>query len=136
MDMKGQTEMARRWVEAGDRAFKQGKHSLAVSIFINAYAIEATEGAKYIIPRVSACYRKLGKARSAIDFYKKAVQEHGNCILDTVVLTAVSSAYGDINDWDNALDCAKRAAALNGGVIDEYLENVFGRINYNLNNIN
>ena len=127
-------EMAYRWTKAADGAMERKDYNLAVRIYSNVFAIEEAQGVKYLLPRISACYRRLKRSGAAITFYEKAVSKFGNDIIDKVVLTAISSAYGDVNNWDEALRCANRAVALNDGVIDEYLENVLGRINYNLRN--
>lgn len=132
MDTTTNREMAYRWTKIADEAMKRRDYNLAVRIYSNAFEIEEVEGARYLLPRISACYRRLKRSGAAVSFYKKALSKFGDAIIDKVVLTAISSAYGDINDWDEALRCARLAIALNDGVIDEYLDNVLGRIHYNL----
>lgn len=125
------TEMVARWVEAGDKAMGRNDYELAVSIYSNAFTVDQIETGKYLIPRISACYRRMSCPRAAIQFYERAVEKYGNQAEDSVVLTAISSAYGDIKEWDEALRCARKAIALNDGVIDEYMSNVLGRIESN-----
>lgn len=67
----------------------------------------------------------------AIQFYESAVEKYGNQAEDPVVLTAISSAYGDVKKWSEARRCIKRAIELNDGVIDDYISNVIGRIKSN-----
>lgn len=125
------SEMVTRWVEAGDKAMSRNDYELAVSIYSNAFTVDQIETGKYLIPRISACYRRMSRPKLAIQFYESAVEKYGNQAEDPVVLTAISSAYGDINEWDEALRCARKAIALNDGVIDEYMSNVLGRIESN-----
>ena len=130
------SEMAWKWTQAGDKAMAKKDYKLAVFIYTNAFSIDDLNGAKYLLPRISACYRRMSCPQSAISFYKQALSKYGEAILDRVVLTAIASVYGDLENWNAALNCANKAASLNDGVVDEYLENVYGRINYNLNSNN
>lgn len=125
-------EMAWRWTQAGDSAMKRCDYEMAISIYSNAFKIDTLDGARYLLPRITSCYRKLNCPQFAISFFKKALEEHGTAVLDNVVLTSVAGAYGDLENWEEALKCANSAVKLNDGLVDEYLENVFGRIHYNM----
>lgn len=125
------SEMVTRWVEAGDKAMSRNDYELAVAIYSNAFTVDQIETGKYLIPRISACYRRMSRPKLAIQFYESAVEKYGNQAEDPVVLTAISSAYGDVKKWSEARRCIKRAIELNDGVIDDYISNVIGRIKSN-----
>ena len=61
------------------------------------------------------------------------IYAYGIDVADHVTYTVMASVHSDLNEWSQAQICADRACELNDGVIDEYLNAVYARINYNVN---
>ena len=122
---------AYQWCMEGDDAKKHKDYYAAIVSYHKAFELIDPERAKYLIAKVTSCYRRINRPQSAVDFYMKALNRFGKIAVDHVVLTSVSGAYGDLKKWDKALECANYACELNEGVITDYLEAVMGRISYN-----
>lgn len=124
---------AREWTAAGDKE-KNAEHiSTAIELYIKALSCADSIQRKYLIPRVMACYRRQNKPDAAKDFLIKMIYRHGIEVVNHVTYTVMASVHGDLNEWDQALECANRACALNEGEINDYLDAVYNRINYNMN---
>ena len=118
-------------VKEGDAAKGIGKYQLAIINYNR--ALESTDDvyAKYIVSRLSSCYRKLNQPNKALEIYHNALNQYGITINDPVVLTSVSGAYCDLKRWDEALNCANYACELDDGEINEFLDAVYNRIENN-----
>lgn|SRR5574344_945926 len=81
-----------------------------------------------VLPIYSSALRLLYKPREAIAVFGK--YESNIYALSMAFLTSIASAYCDIKDYDNALKCANRAYAMQGGSVGERTELtlVFARI--------
>ena len=109
------------------------KKSQSFTMAIKAYekAIEKTgevKEIKYILPRITSCYRKDNRPDDAIALYTKICSEYGYDILDSVLLTSVSAAYIDIGEYVKAKKCADRAYAMSQGNISDELKSVYARL--------
>lgn len=124
---------AREWTDAGDNEKSKDHNATAIGLYIKALGYADPIQTRYLIPRVMACYRRQNKPIQAKDFLLKMVYTHGIDVMDHVTYTVMASIHGDLKEWDQALECANRACALNEGEIDEYLNAVYNRINYNMN---
>ena len=96
------------------------KKSNSFIMAINTYekAIEKTEKVddiKYILPRITSCYRRNNQEYKAIELYKKICQKYGYEILNEVLLTSIAAAYCDLGEFENARKCANKAYAIAGG---------------------
>ncbi len=125
-------QTAREWTVAGDNAKAREYNASAIDMYIKALDCATPVQRRYLIPRVMACYRRLNHPVKAKDFLMKMVYEHGIEVMDYVTYTVMASVHGDLMEWSQALECADRACALNDGEINEYLDAVYSRINYNL----
>ena len=86
---------------------------------------------KYILPRITSCYRMNHQPNKAIELYSRICKNHGYEILNSVLLTSIAAAYCDLGQFDNAKKCADRAYAISNGKADEELKLVYKRINQN-----
>lgn len=124
---------ARELTTAGDSEKSKDHNAVAIGLYIKALDCADSIQRKYLIPRIMACYRRQNKPIQAKDFLLKMVYTHGIDVMDHVTYTVMASIHGDLKEWDQALECANRACALNEGEINEYLNAVYNRINYNMN---
>lgn len=75
---------------------------------------------KYILPRITACYRKCNQPQSAVELYSKVCKKYGYDILNVPLLASVAAAYCDLNEYYSAKKCVNKALSqLNGECPDE-----------------
>ena len=124
------------WNVNGDKEKKLGNYNKAINSYIKAFETVNPNGAKYIVAKISSCYRKINRPQSALNFYNQARNLYGDYVVDYVVMTTIAGAYGDLKKWSEALNYANYACELNDGVVDKYIEAVLNRITYNMNKSN
>ena len=90
------------------------------------------ENIKYILPRITSCYRKNKQAHKAIELYTKICKEYGYEILNEVLLTSIAAAYCDLGEFENAKKCANKAYAITNGNCSDELKLVYQRIEKNI----
>ena len=66
-----------------------------------------------ILPVITSCYRLVGDPKGAIEIASKYLNSFK--YESVALLTSLAAAYCDIKDYDNALKCAKKAYAKQGG---------------------
>lgn len=103
-------------------------YHLAAKHYQEALSHASIEECRYIYPRVTSCLRRIGKAREAVRLLTFIKEKFGLSMITPVLLTSVAAAYCDLNEYDNALNCAKRAYAMLNGNASEELRLVFKRI--------
>lgn len=124
--------VAREWTAAGDKEKSNEHNAVAIGLYIKALGCADPIQRRYLIPRVMACYRRQNNPIKAKDFLMKMIYAHGIDVMDHVTYTVMASVHGDLKEWNQALECANRACALNDGEINDYLNAVYNRINYNM----
>lgn len=127
---------AREWTAEGDIEKSKEHNAIAIGLYIRALDCADPIQRRYLIPRIMACYRRQNCPSKAKDFLMKMVYEHGIEVMDHVTYTVMASVHGDLKEWNQALECANRACALNDGEINDYLDAVYNRINYNMQDMN
>ena len=115
-------------IAEGDRFKESGSYREAIAFYEKAAHECDIETIRYILPRITACYRKARMAKKAIDLFVFAKAKFGSAYLSSVLLTSVAAAYCDLMEYENALKCCKRAYAMENGRADSELHAVFGRI--------
>lgn len=128
------TKSSYEWSIEGDEAKRKQDFKLAIFSYQKAYELTEPEYVRYLVAKVSSCYRKINRPQAALNFYHEARSQYGDSAIDHAVLTSIAAAYGDLKKWKEALSCANYACELNDGVITNYLDAVFGRISYNTSN--
>lgn len=124
---------SKEWTIEGDNLRR--KEHTAEAIWYYTRALDNADAVQrvYLIPRIMACYRRQNLPNKAKDFLLEMIYAYGIDVADHVTYTVMASVHSDLNEWSQAQICADRACELNDGVIDEYLNAVYARINYNVN---
>lgn len=115
-------------IEEGDKFKESGSHRAAIAFYEKAVYECDIETIRYVLPRITACYRRAHMAEKAIDLFVFAKAKFGRAYLSSALLTSVAAAYCDLLEYENALKCCKRAYAMGDGRHDPELYAVFGRI--------
>jgi len=126
------TKSSYEWSVEGDEAKKKQEFKTAIFSYEKAFESTTPAEVKYLVAKVSSCYRKINRPQAALNFYHEARKQYGDDAIDHAVLTSIAGAYSDLKKWKEALAYANYACELNDGVITNYLEAVFGRISYNI----
>lgn len=116
-------------IALADEYKKSYSYDMAIKLYNK--AIEKSkdvENIKYILPRITSCYRKKGQAEKAIILYSDVKKKYGEEIINAVMLTSIAAAYCDINQTGNAKKCADFAYKLLNGKVSEELKLVYKRI--------
>lgn len=119
-------------IKIADDYKRSGSFIMAIRTYEK--AIEKTEKVdeiKYILPRITSCYRKNNQAHKAVELYGKICEKYGYEILNEVLLTSIAAAYCDLGQFENARKCANKAYAINNGKSSEELRLVYKRIEKN-----
>ena len=124
------------WTIEGDLARKNCDYYSALECYSIALNRASVEQKKYLVPRIMSCYRRTNNSKKARAFFGFMKEKYGVVVFDHVSYTVLASVYGDLKEWDAALQCADQACILNDGEINGYLDAVYGRINYNVNSSN
>ena len=119
-------------IKTGDQFKASDSTQLAVKCFEAAIKKAGQKEAKYILPRLTSCYRKLNQPQKVVFLLSFAKKTYGKSILDQVLMTSVAAAYCDLGEYENALKCCKYAVALGDGTISDALDLVYKRIKANL----
>lgn len=119
------------WSMEGDNAKKNNDYYCALIHYQKAFKTATQDEVKYLLAKVTCCYRRINRPQTAIEFYNKIVKKFGKEIIDHVVLTSISGAYADLKQWEAALEVADLACSMNDGEVTNYLEAVYNRIYYN-----
>ena len=115
-------------VNEGDKYKKDESYLLAIRFYEEALDSCDKKTFKYILPRISSCYRKAHSPQKAIDLFAKTKKIFGVEMLTPVLLTTAAAAYCDLCEFENAENCARRAYALCNGNCSDELVSVLARI--------
>ena len=114
-------------VAEGDK-FKESTSYLSAIKFYEKALEDCDEATyKYVLPRITSCYRKCHMPRKVIELFSDTKRVFGTEFITPVLLTSVAAAYCDLKEYDNALKCC-RWAYKNFEEFDPLLSNVWARI--------
>ncbi len=113
-------------VEA-DRLKEAGNYGLASKYYETALKNSSVDH-RYVLPRLTSCYRLQGLPGKAIEYYKYTSALYGNRIQSAPLFTSIAAAYCDIQDYESAKRFADRAFAFSKGTASGELAAVYGRI--------
>lgn len=115
-------------VKEGDRFKNSETYASAVLMYEKAIEICDENTVKYILPRITSCYRALHMPQKAITLFAETKKKYGESFLSAVLLTSVAAAYCDLKEYENALRCCRWAYKNCDGDASGELQSVFGRI--------
>ena len=119
-------------IKIADDFKKSNSFSMAIKTYEKALdKTNKVENIKYILQRITSCYRKNKQAHKAIELYTKICKEYGYGILNEVLLTSIAAAYCDLGEYENAKKCANKAYAITNGKCSEELKLVYQRMEKN-----
>lgn len=119
---------ANELVSAGDSYKESNTHNLAIKCYEKALEKCNDRTVRYILPKLTSCLRKQGKATEVILIFTKMKAKWGNKMLSPAALTSIAAAYCDISEYDKAKKCCNRAYAMSQGNSSGELKAVYGRI--------
>ena len=111
----------------GDKLKESNSYSSAIHFYEKALEGCDETTYKYILPRITSCYRKNNMPRKVIDLFSETKRKYGTDFITPVLLTSVAAAYCDLKEYENALRCCKWAYKTFGEFSPE-LSNVWARI--------
>ena len=119
---------AEELIAEGDK-YKEGKTShLAIKYYEAALKSGTINTHRFVLPKLTSCYREQGRPKKAIELYEQAKALYGEKSMSHPLCTSVAAAYCDIGDYEDAKKCADKAFAMNGGKASGELTSVYGRI--------
>lgn len=84
---------------------------------------------KSVLPRLTSCYRKMGRTQDAINLAEEHLEKYGTYMKSPALFTSLGAAYCDVEDYSKARECANRAYAMSGRYASGELHALYGRIN-------
>lgn len=126
IDFSGYSE--EELIAEGDKYKESASFELAISFYEQVLDVCDAHTARYVLPRITSCYRSCGMARRVIDRFTEIKQKFGEDFITPVLLTSVAAAYCDLSEYQNALSCCRWAYKKFGGQIEEPLRRVYARI--------
>ena len=115
-------------VKEGDKFKDSSSYKSAITFYEKALAICDEVTMKYILPRITSCYRKCNMPKKVVELFSLIKREYGVGFITPVLLTSVAAAYCDLGEYDNALRCCKWAYRNFGGEFNANLSGVWARI--------
>jgi len=112
----------------GDKFKRSGAHALAIRFYEKAMDACNRRDMAYILPRVTSCYRAVGRPQDAIDVLTYAKVNYDESIIDVPLLVSAAAAYCDMEEYDKAIQCCNIAYRKSGGKASEELKSVYNRI--------
>ena len=114
-------------VEEGDKFKESTSYTSAIKFYEKALEDCDEVTYKYILPRITSCYRKNHMPRKVIDLFTETKRMFGTDFITPVLLTSVAAAYCDLQEYENALRCCKWAYKT-FGEFNPNLSSVWARI--------
>ena len=115
-------------ISEGDKFKESYTYDYAIAFYERAIELCDEETLKYILPRITSCYRHEKRPGKAIELFTEAKGKYGEEFITPVLLTSVAAAYCDLREYENAMRCCKWAYKRYGGDCDPSLSNVYARI--------
>ncbi len=75
---------------------------LAIICFKKALEKDNGRLLKYILPMLTSCLRKQGKAKEVVEIFSEIKQKYGSEVFTPPLLTSIAAAYCDLYEYDNA----------------------------------
>lgn len=122
-------------IKLADGYKKSKSNVMAIKTYEEAIAKSKNiDNIKYILPRITSCYRANNLPQKSIDLFLKFYKQYGKIIESVPLFTSIAAAYCDIEDFLTSEKYAKKAYALADGKASEELKSVFGRIDKSTGN--
>lgn len=99
-------------LENGDKAKTAESYLSAIKYYETALDKANMHDVSYILPRISSCYRKLGKPAKCVELLEKARTTWGDDCLSTAFLTSVAAALCDLESAEEAMKTCKWAYSI------------------------
>ena len=115
-------------ITEGDKFKASYTYDTAIMFYEKAVEKCDEETLKYILPRITSCYRHEKRPKKAIELFSYAKSKYGEDFITPVLLTSVAAAYCDLKEYENALRCCRWAYKRFDGETDPNLRLVFMRI--------
>lgn len=96
-------------IEEGDKYKEDESYILAIRFYEEAIETCDAKTLKYILPRISSCYRKAKSPQKAINLFAETKSKYGVEMLTPVLLTTAAAAYCDMLEYEKAKICAEKA---------------------------
>lgn len=115
-------------VAEADKLKDGTSYALAITMYEQASKTADRNTLAYILPRLTSCYRKTNRPDKAIVLLTFANHKYGPSMVTPTLLTSAAAAYCDMDEYDKALTCCKRAQAKMHGAVTSELKMVYNRI--------
>lgn len=115
-------------IKEADRFKESSSYKLAIDYYEEALKKATSSDVRYILPRITSCYRHTGQPQKAIEVCSEAKREYGSGFLSAPLLTSMAAAYCDMHKYVEAKKCCDRAYAISGGNASGELRSVYGRL--------
>ena len=115
-------------ITEGDKYKEAGMIHLAIKYYETALETHTVEVHKFVLPKLTSCYRAQGQAKKAIELFEYAHSQYGERLISAPLCTSAAAAYCDVRDYEAAKKCADKAYAMSGGRASGELASVYGRI--------
>lgn len=117
--------------EMGDGYKARELYPVALKFYLAELKGARPESEKAILPRVTSCYRAMGKPSEAIKLIRERRELYGIEWMSPIILTSYAAAYCDLNEWGQAEAVLNYAYEQNHGVMTDEMRLVYGRIDRN-----
>lgn len=117
-------------IKLGDKYKNSGSYTLAIEAYEKALSKKINnDNIRYILPRITSCYRKSNQARKAVELYSNVCKKYGYDILNVPLLASVAAAYCDLGEYYSAKKCVNKALKLLQGECPDELKSLIIKIN-------
>lgn len=116
-----------------DKARLSENYQLAAQALESAIRKVTVNEIRFLLPKLTSNYRKLGRSQTAIDLGKSYIDKYKSAVWSSALFTSIAAAYCDIDDFENARINAKKARSMSGPVMGKELELVYERIENGMN---
>lgn len=96
-------------IEEGDKYKEDESYIIAIRFYEEAIESCDAKTLKYILPRISSCYRNAKSPQKAINLFAETKSKYGIEMITPVLLTTAAAAYCDMLEYENAQLCVNRA---------------------------
>lgn len=94
----------------GDLFKENGEYGYAVRFYERAAdAAVSFWQASSVLPRITSCYRAIGRPEKAIELFAKTKRDFGEKMMNEALLTSAAAAYCDMEQPENAIRCCNFA---------------------------
>ncbi len=115
-------------IAEADKYKDAGTVHLAIKYYEIALETHTVKVHKYVLPKLTSCYRTQGQPEKAIELFEHARTQYGQGLISAPLCTSIAAAYCDIHDYVSAKRFADTAFAIDGGKASGELSSVYGRI--------